>query len=137
MTGMTSLAPVLPVTDVNAALQTYSQLGFRTRAYQRADVVEGASPAQVYYAFADRDGLQIHLCEVADLDPATNLSEVYLYVDDARALHEEWSGSGAGGEFIEPTDTEYGLCEGAYLDPDGNSLRYGSWLPGYPKPGQI
>lgn len=134
---MTSLAPVLPVTDVTAALENYALLGFHTRGYQRADVVAGAPPARVYYGFAERDGLQVHLCEVADLEPTTNLSEVYLYVDDARALHETWLSSGAAGSFVEPTDTEYGLCEGAYLDPDGNSWRYGSWLPGFPKPGQV
>lgn len=137
MTRLTSLAPVLPVSDVAAALENYALLGFQTKPYQRADVVPGSLPAQVFYGFVQRDGLHLHLCQVADIDPQSNLSEVYVYVEDATALHEQWVASGAQGSFVEPTDTEYGLCEGAYLDPDGNSLRYGSWLPGFPKPGQV
>jgi len=133
MVNLNSLAPVLPVRDVLAALDNYALLGFRAKPYQRAEVVEGRHVTEVLYGFLFRDGLQIHLCQVAEVDATTNLSEVYLYVDDAPALHAQWRDSGAEGSFIEPTDTEYGLSEGAYLDPDGNSLRYGSWLPGYPK----
>lgn len=136
MAILNALAPVLPVTDVLSALENYSLLGFRAKAYQRAEVVAGRRVNPVLYGFLFRDGLQIHLCQVSGIEPQSNLSEVYLYVDDAQALHEQWYLSGAAGEFVEPADTEYGLCEGAFLDPDGNSLRYGSWLPGYPKPVQ-
>jgi hypothetical protein len=136
MATLKTLAPVLPVTDVLSALENYALLGFRPKPYQRAEVVEGSRLSEVLYGFVFRDGLQLHLCQVAGIDPQTNLSEVYLYVDDAQELHRQWQDSGAVGSFVEPTDTEYGLCEGAYLDPDGNSLRYGSWLPGYPKPSQ-
>lgn len=136
MPTLQSLAPVLPVSDVLTSLNTYARLGFRAKPYQRAEIVEGRSPAPVLYGLLFRDGLQIHLCQVADFDRRTNLSEIYLYVDDAEALHAQWSISEAPGEYVEPLDTEYGLCEGAYVDPDGNSIRYGSWLPGFPKPAQ-
>jgi hypothetical protein len=136
MPTLNTLAPVLPVTDVLASLENYARLGFRAKPYQRAEIVEGRSPAQVLYGLLFRDGLQIHLCQVAGIDAQSNLSEIYLYVDDAPALHAQWSVSGAPGEYVEPLETEYGLCEGAYLDPDGNSIRYGSWLPGFPKPAQ-
>lgn len=136
MATLKALAPVLPVSDVLSALDNYARLGFRAKPYQRGEVVEGRRLVEVLYGFVFRDGLQLHLCQVSGIDPVTNLSEVYLYVDDANALHEQWSASGAAGEYVEPTDTEYGLCEGAYVDPDGNSLRYGSWLAGYPKPAQ-
>ncbi len=136
MASLNSLAPVLPVSDVLAALDNYALLGFRAKPYQRAEVVEGRTVSEVMYGFLYSDAIQLHVCQVAGIDPRTNLSEVYLYVDDARALHQRWRDSGAAGSFVEPADTEYGLCEGAYLDPDGNSLRYGSWLPGYPKAAQ-
>ena len=136
MATLHSLAPVLPVSDVLTSLDNYALLGFRAKPYQRAEVVAGRGLSEVLYGFIFRDGLQIHLCQVAGIDPQTNLSEIYLYVDDATTLHDQWRDSGAEGSFVEPTDTEYGLCEGAYLDPDGNSLRYGSWLPGYPKAAQ-
>lgn len=125
MATLKSLAPVLPVRDVLAALDNYTLLGFRAKPYQRAEIVTGRRLSEVLYGFIFRDGLQIHLCQVAGLDPHANLSEVYLYVEDANALHRQWCDSGAEGSFVEPTDTEYGLCEGAFLDPDGNSLRYG------------
>jgi hypothetical protein len=48
----------------------------------------------------------------------------YLYVDDADALHAEWSS--VEGRHHRPEDTPYGLREGAYVNPDGNLLRYGS-----------
>lgn len=136
MPTLNALAPVLPVSDVLSALENYARLGFRAKPYQRAEIVEGRNPAPVLYGLLFRDGLQIHLCQVAGIDPRTNLSEIYLYVDDAQAIHDAWGASEAVGEFVEPTDTEYGLCEGAFVDPDGNSIRYGSWLPGYPKAAQ-
>jgi hypothetical protein len=136
MAKLNSLAPVLPVRDVLTALDNYALLGFRAKPYQRAEVVSGRGVAEVLYGFLFRDGMQIHLCQVAEVDEQTNLSEIYLYVDDAVALHAQWRDSGATGVFIEPVDTEYGLCEGAYIDPDGNSLRFGSWLPGFPKAAQ-
>jgi uncharacterized glyoxalase superfamily protein PhnB len=54
---------------------------------------------------------------------------VYLYVDDAEALDAEWDGARVEGRLIAPTDTEYGLREGAHVDPDGNLLRFGSPIP--------
>lgn len=136
MPTLQTLAPVLPVSHILEALENYARLGFRAKPYQRAEIVEGREPARVLYGFLFRDGLQIHLCQVAEVDPLTNLSEVYLYVDDALALHTAWSASEARGEFVEPGETEYGLMEGAFVDPDGNSIRSGSWLPGFPKVSQ-
>ena len=136
MPTLNTLAPVLPVSDVLVSLENYARLGFRAKPYQRAEIVEGRGPSQVLYGLLFRDALQIHLCQVAGIDPTTNLSEIYIYVDDASALHTQWSTSEAPGEFVEPIETEYGLLEGAYVDPDGNSIRYGSWLPGFPKPAQ-
>jgi len=63
---------------------------------------------------------------VRDLDPRATTSAVYLYVDDADALHSEWRSAGVEGQFFEPSDTDYGLREGAHVDRDGNLLRFGS-----------
>lgn len=136
MPTLKSVAPVLPVSDVLISLENYARLGFRAKPYQRAEIVPGRGPAPILYGLLFRDGLQLHLCQVAGIDPQTNLSEIYLYVDDAAGLHLQWAASEADGEFVEPTETEYGLLEGAFVDPDGNSVRYGSWLPGFPKPSQ-
>lgn len=109
-------SPVLPVKDIGSAVEHYRTLGFDVRVY------EGASA----YAFATRDDIELHLAQVRDLDPATNTSAYYLYVNDADALYAAWRLAGIGGRLVAPVDTEYGLREGAHVDPDGNLVRFGS-----------
>ena len=70
--------------------------------------------------------MHLHLAQVNDLDPLTNTSAAYIYVDDARALCAEWFAAKVGGQLHNPVDTEYGICEGAHVDPDGNLIRFGS-----------
>lgn len=94
----------------------YEKLGFSVRRY------EGAEP----YAFAERDGIELHLGQVDNLNPRTNMSAIYLYVSDADALYAEWKNAGVDGRLVQPTDTSYGLREGACLDPDANLIRFGS-----------
>ncbi|GLZ78837.1 hypothetical protein Afil01_36440 [Actinorhabdospora filicis] len=118
MVTFASAAPVLPVRDIDAAGAHYRALGFAVTAYD----------GEAAYAFAERDGVHLHFSQVAALDPATSLVSVYLYVDDADALHAGWTATGLPGRFVAPTDTDYGLREGAHVDPDGNLLRYGSPL---------
>ena len=119
MTRLERIAPVLPVSSVAEALAGYAKLGFRAQEY-----VAAADD----YGFLDRDGVQLHVCRVDDLDPTTSTVAVYLYVDDADALLAEWRASGAAGRFHDTEDTPYGLREGAYVDPDGNLIRFGSEL---------
>ncbi len=115
-----SAAPILPAVDVDQALDRYSRLGFSTHRH------EGADP----YGFARWDDVWLHLAQSDAHDPATSAVMVYLFVSDADALHAQWSAPDVGGQHHAPSDTGYGLREGAYVDPDGNLLRYGSWLPG-------
>jgi uncharacterized glyoxalase superfamily protein PhnB len=111
------LAPVLAVADVAAAVEHYRRLGFDVTPY--GDGVE--------YAFARRGPVEIHLAHADGLDPATSTSALYLWVSDADELAREWRDAGAG-RVTPPKDTEYGLREGAHIDPDGNLLRFGSPL---------
>jgi hypothetical protein len=46
--------------------------------------------------------VHLHLAQVAGLDPAANLCSLYLYVDDADALHGQWSEAGVRGRLIPP-----------------------------------
>lgn len=107
---------MFPVRDLELATEHYGKLGFAVRRY------EGQDP----YAFAERDGIEFHLTQVDDLNPKRNTSAVYLYVDDADALYQEWSRAQIDGRLLEPTDTSYGLREGACLDRDANLIRFGS-----------
>jgi hypothetical protein len=120
--GFQRLAPVLPVRDVDAALEHYRALGFEAEAYSER------SQGGAIYGFVRRGPVELHLARVVDLDPRANTSAVYVYVDDANALYESWSKAGVAGRFEPPTDTPYRLREFAHVDPDGNLLRVGSEL---------
>ena len=109
-------APVFVTTDLGRALGHYERLGFTVEAYENGD----------HYGYACRDGIEIHLARVENVDPSATTSCAYLWVDDATALHEEWSAAGVQGEFRSPAKTDYGLEEGAHVDPDGNLIRFGS-----------
>jgi predicted enzyme related to lactoylglutathione lyase len=115
-----SISPVFPVGSVADALVRYQRLGFRTTTFDAGD--------HPTYGFVQRDGVFLHVALVDDVDAATNASAAYLYVEDADALHAEWCAAGVDGRFHAPNDTDYGLREGAYVDPDGNLLRYGSFV---------
>ncbi|MEM7091867.1 MAG: VOC family protein [Actinomycetota bacterium] len=120
-TRLTSIEPIFPVRDIVTAIEHYRALGFEVDAYA------GDAP----YAYAERDGVRFHLQQVGGrpgLKPKRNMFSVYLYCDDADALHAEWVASGAGGKDHPPSDTDYGLREGAHLDEDANLIRYGSPL---------
>lgn len=112
-----SVAPIIAVRDLEAALARYRRLGFTTRSY------EGAEP----YGFADRDSVSLHLTEWAGHDPLSTAAAVYLYVSDADAVHSSWQGA-VEGRLGEPRDTPWGLREFAYIDPDGTLHRVGSPL---------
>ena len=114
------VAPVIPVRDLNAALQRYRRLGFTVQPY------EGPEP----YGFVDRGGVSLHLSEWAEHDPARTGSQVYLYVSNADELHAEWKAADIEGRLVDPHDTPYGLREFAYVDPDGTLHRAGSPLAG-------
>jgi catechol 2,3-dioxygenase-like lactoylglutathione lyase family enzyme len=118
-TNVTAAAPILPVRDLDTAVHHYGALGFEVHRYE----------GDAAYAYAERDGLSLHLAQVADLDSAQNTCAVYLYVTDADALYAQWRASGPAGRLVAPVDAEYGLREGAHVDPDGNLLRFGSPLP--------
>jgi hypothetical protein len=120
VTAFASVAPVLPVRDLEVAVHTYERLGFTVERYA------GDAP----YAFARRDAVHLHLSEVGNLDPLTSVVSVYLYVEDADALHDEWRAADVPGRLHPPQDTDYGLREGAFVDADGTLLRFGSRLPG-------
>ena len=106
--------PIFGVSDVPRAVAHYEQLGFSTSHHD-----EG-------YAFAHRNELTIHLAG-AGVDPErVGGGSIYMHVDDADVLAEEWRGAGV--VFVEPQDFEYGKREGSHEDPDGNLIRFGSPL---------
>ncbi|BAN30811.1 VOC family protein [Mycobacterium avium subsp. hominissuis] len=113
----TSVSPMVPVRDLDVALDRYRRLGFDARAYQGPE----------RYGFADRGSVSIHLTEWDEHDPSRTAASVYFYVSDADALYAEWAAlDNLGGRLLAPHDTPYGLREFAYVDPDGTAHRVGS-----------
>ncbi|MFE9425606.1 bleomycin resistance protein [Kitasatospora sp. NPDC006697] len=110
--------PVVPVRDLAAALDRYRRLGFSVRAYQ----------GEARYGFVSRGAVTLHVSEWAEHDPKVSGAVVYLYVSDSDALHAEWAAADLPGRLTEPTDTDYGLREFGYVDPDGTLHRVGSPL---------
>jgi predicted enzyme related to lactoylglutathione lyase len=102
---------IFHVSDVARALDHYQRLGFSTDSHDET------------YAFAHRDNLTVHLTES---DGAPAASALYLHVDDADRLAEEWRRAGVA--VVGPQDFDYGKREGSHTDPDGNLLRFGSPL---------
>lgn len=115
---LTSVAPVIPVRDLDRALHRYRALGFSCRAYDGPE----------RYGYVERDGVSLHLSESAEHDRAHGGAEIYLYVSDADALYAAWSSSGVKGRFVPPHDTPYRLREFAFVDRDGTAHRVGSPL---------
>jgi catechol 2,3-dioxygenase-like lactoylglutathione lyase family enzyme len=112
-----SHATVLVVDDVAAALDYYrDKLGFEGHAYER-------DPTN--YGYATREGCQLHFAHTPGQPPQPNgFFDVYVYVDDVDALHEELAGRGA--EILNaPVNTEYGLREIRVRDPNGYVLAFG------------
>lgn len=111
-----SVAPVVPVRNLDAALDRYRRLGFTAQRYEGPD----------RYGFVERGSVSVHLSEWSEHDPHRTGAVLYLYVSDADAVYAEWKASGVEGRFTEPTDTPYNLREFAYVDADGTAHRVGS-----------
>jgi DNA-binding MarR family transcriptional regulator/catechol 2,3-dioxygenase-like lactoylglutathione lyase family enzyme len=111
-------SPIFGVANLDAALVHYSALGFDTDAYEEGDE----------YGFASRDGVQLHLAVHHGHDAADHAASAYLYLRDADALHEEWSRPGIGGITRPVHPTPYKMREGSHVDPDGNLIRFGSFV---------
>ena len=111
-------APVFPVRDLAASLAHYGRLGFTTSEYTGESAAGG-------YGFARRDGVELQLGTVPHGRP-TAPATAYLYVTDADVLAAAWRAAGA--EVRGPEDTPWGQREGVTVDPDGNTIRFGSPL---------
>ena len=112
MPQLRRVAPIFPVTDVEASLRFYASLGFSAERYD----------GEAAYGFVTRDGIELHLGQVSSGDAGR--ASAYLWTDDADALAAEWQAAGA--EVHLPQDTEWRQHEGALVDPDGNVIRFGT-----------
>jgi catechol 2,3-dioxygenase-like lactoylglutathione lyase family enzyme len=111
------------VNDVRRSLAHYRDaLGFEVEAY-------AANPD--HYGYARRDACIVHFAHFEAGEPRPNseavppdMFDIYIWVDDVDALHEELSGCGAA-LLHGPVDQEYGLRELRARDPDGYVIAFG------------
>jgi catechol 2,3-dioxygenase-like lactoylglutathione lyase family enzyme len=114
----TRVAPIFPVSDLDAALAYYRGLGFRARPWSGGG-----------YGFLRFERAEIHLGVEPDLGTRPDRrASAYLFVEDADALAQTWIA--AGGDVRLPEDTEWRQHEGVLTDPDGNMIRFGSPMAG-------
>ncbi|MBV9593021.1 MAG: VOC family protein [Actinobacteria bacterium] len=95
------------------SLAFYASLGFQTRIYRRSH----------QYGFATWGDVEIHVGGVPSGLTRTPVT-IYLFVADADLLAQRWRATGA--QVHAPEDTEWGQREGVIVDPDGNTIRFGS-----------
>jgi uncharacterized protein len=116
-----SVAPGMPTTDMARTVEHYRRLGFTFGA------PGSASLAGAEFTIAERDGIALHFALKKDHDPARTATWVYIGVEDADAMNEEFIAAGAG-QGRPVRDTDYKMREFAHIDPDGNLLLFGSRL---------
>jgi hypothetical protein len=114
--------PILPSTNLAATLAFYERLGFENR---------GAPPREWDYLIIGRGDVELHFSEDEGVDPLRTAAMCYVYVDDARQLHDEWSAiivpdARTGSRLEAPVITDYGMCEFALVDRSGNLIRVGT-----------
>ena len=76
MAVLRRVAPIFPVRDLSASLAHHERLGFATRAY------EGGG-----YAYATRDGVEIHLGVVPDATPSRPIHTAARQASGRHVLH--------------------------------------------------
>jgi len=118
-----SHATVLVVGDVESALDYYrDKLGFEGHAWE---------DNPTHYGYARRGGCNVHFCHAEGAEPTPNhlafppdMFDLYVYVDDVEAIHEELVARGAD-ILHAPVDTEYGMRDFRVRDPHGYILAFG------------
>ncbi len=110
--------PVLPMRVPARTQKFYEALGFR---------VSDASPDDVPYLIARRNGAEVHFFVSPSVDPRTSAFGFYLEVDDVDEVHAEWVEAhewrSPQPQLIAPEDKPWGRREMALVDPDGTLVR--------------
>ena len=109
-------APVFPVDNAAETAEYYrTMLGFKIK------LLYGEPP---YYVVVERDGVEIHLSEREDTSSPIDRCAVYVYVDAADLLYEEFEGKGIE-MFAPPENQENGMREFELTDNSGHFLMFG------------
>lgn len=106
------IRPVLPVRSLDAAEELHRAMGLEVHRYDDG------------YAWVRAGGHEVwHLRVVPDLDPTTNPTSTYVFIDDPDAVRSRLVAAG-----LDPSpvaETPWGTREFEVRDPDGNHMRFG------------
>lgn len=112
-----SVKPILPVADMDAAIDFYRGLAFEVNAYDDG------------YAWVKHCSWEyLHLRRVDGLDPAVNEASAYIHVADAAQWHAALVAQSSNDVVGELVDEPWGMREFSIVDPAGNLLRFGHHL---------
>ncbi len=117
MPVLQSLAPILPVRDMNASVAFYQRLGFQYEPYE-----EGTD-----YAFLSMDSQWLHLAHSGSPEFRFNPCGVYFYLDDVDSFFATIRAAGVR-TINTPENRPWGVREFAVSDPDDTLLRFGQLL---------
>jgi uncharacterized glyoxalase superfamily protein PhnB len=126
MANLFRSAPYFPVGDVEKSASHYERVFGFAREYA------AGSPPQ--FAIMTRDGLSIMLrlvpdaSRVAPNEAQGGTWDVFFWVRDVRALHQELVGNGAEIVYAPMIQQAYGMEEFAARDADGYVLGFGQPL---------
>lgn len=119
VTQFREVNPVLPVREVNNAIQYYTQkLGFRLRFQD--------DPQNPKYAGVERDGVRLHLQWHDPMDFREHVDTLMLRfrIEDVDALFAEYQDKELFHERTALRNTPWGTREFAFYDADGNGLTF-------------
>ncbi len=111
---MKEIAPTTPVTDVDKAVEFYTQqLGFEV-CFKNAPV----------FAMVKRGDVQIGL-QRAGKERPPGTGNCYIWVEDIRAIYEDYCAKGVVFSDAIAHQAEYDLTDFVIHDPDGNHIGIG------------
>jgi catechol 2,3-dioxygenase-like lactoylglutathione lyase family enzyme len=110
------LVPMARVADVQRSIEFYEQLGFEVQNTVEDDGV-------LNWAYLARNGAHLMVTLGHGL-PASGPIQLYLYVDDVRAYHDELAAKGID---VGPVEERFYMPNGEFelADPDGHCLLVG------------
>ncbi len=109
--------PVLPVHDMDAAIEFYRSVGFAVSAYDAG------------YAWVRTCGWEfLHLALAPTLEPAGSSAGAYIHVTDVNDWHRAMVENAPTATIGPITDTPWGMREFSISDPSGNVIRVGQNL---------
>ncbi len=112
--GIVDVTPILPVTDIEAAVTFYEKAGFDVRRW------DGGGFA--FVSFEDESVFDLDPWD-GTLDVTSNKAGCMLMVPDANAWHVRLSMAGL--PVTDIADQPWGVREFTLTDPDGNYIRIG------------